>query len=100
MVLTSDAKQRAKTRTLPFSLDWREIQEKIDLGICEVTGIAFTLEGVKAWNAPSLDQIAPGAGYTKLNTRVVLYCLNIMAGTWGVPQILEIAEAIKRKAAK
>lgn len=34
--LTADAKQRAKAKGLPFSLDWRNIQAMIDGGICEM----------------------------------------------------------------
>jgi hypothetical protein len=63
---------------LAFSLNWRDIQEQIDVGCCEVTGIPFDLTTPKAWNAPSLDQIVAGGGYTQENTRVVLYALN----TW------------------
>lgn len=98
LVLTSDAKQRAKTKGLTFSIDWRDIQARIEAGACEVTGLPFDLLAApKAWNAPSLDQIVPGAGYTPENTRVVLYAFNTMASTWGVPTILMIADAIRAR---
>lgn len=98
MALTFDARRRAKARGLPFDLDWRDIQSRIDRGVCEVTGIPFDLTGHRAWNAPSLDQTKASEGYAKSNTRVVLYAVNMMAGTWGLERALMVADAIKRGA--
>jgi len=92
--LTNTAKHRAKVREIPFDLDPKDIQRRIDLNRCELTGIPFDLETPWAWNAPSLDQIDPGKGYTKTNVRVVLHAINVMANTWGPEKILEIAAAI------
>ena len=97
-VLTNDAKRRAKAKGIPFSLDWREVQAVIDRGVCQATGLPFNLAApAKAWNAPSLDQIVPGAGYTKENTRVVLYAVNVMASTWGLQTILTVADALRAR---
>lgn len=94
--LAIDAKNRAKTKGIPFSLDWREIQRKIEAGFCEVTGLPFSLTKTRrTWDAPSLDQIKPGLGYTPENTRVVLYALNMMIGTWGLETMLKVAAAVK-----
>ena len=95
--LTNDAKRRAKEKGLAFDLDWRDIQARIDRGVCEVTGIAFDLSTPKAWNAPSLDQREAKGGYTPENTRVVLYALNTMANCWGEDLISLIADAIRKK---
>ncbi len=94
--LTADAKRRAQDKGLEFELEWEDIQRRIDIGLCEVTGIPFDLTQPRAWNAPSLDRADSKAGYTKSNTRVVLYSLNTMASDWGTDLILKIAEAIKR----
>lgn len=95
------ARYRAKAKGLPFELDPTDIQARIDVGHCEMTGIPFDLSKPRAWNAPSLDQIEPGKGYTIANVRVVLYALNVMANTWGTQKIVDIAKAIleKRKTA-
>lgn len=93
--LSHDAKRRAREKDIPFDLDWRQIQKRIDAGHCEVTGIPFDLTKAKAWNAPSLDQIIPRAGYTTSNTRVVLYALNVMASDWGLDVVVKIADAIR-----
>jgi hypothetical protein len=77
--LVNVAKYRAKKRGLPFDLDAENIQARIAAGFCELTGIPFTLNAPRAWNAPSLDRIDSKKGYTQENTRVVLYALNVMA---------------------
>lgn len=92
--LVNIAKWRAKQRSLPFDLDPKEIQARIEAGHCEMTGIPFDLDVPRAWNAPSLDQIEPGKGYTANNVRVVLYALNVMSNTWGPNKVVEIARAI------
>ena len=92
--LVNVAKNRAKSRGIPFDLSPLDIQKRIDAGHCELTGIAFNLDEPRAWNAPSLDQRKPGAGYTRDNVRVVLHALNVMANVWGENRIVEIANAI------
>lgn len=96
MRLVCDAKLRAKKKNLPFSIDWRDIQTRIERGLCEVTGLPFDLNARKTWNAPSLDQIVPGGGYTPENVRVVLYAVNVMASNWGLEMILKMAAAIQK----
>jgi len=95
--LVNVAKNRARKKGIPFDLDRDDIQERIDNGLCELTGIPFDLETPRAWNAPSLDQIEPSAGYTNENTRVVLYAVNVMANTWGAQKIVEIGRQITAK---
>lgn len=95
--LVNTAKYRAAQRGLPFDLDPKEIHARIEAGRCEMTGIPFDLTEPRAWNAPSLDQIVPGAGYLMNNVLVVLYSLNVMANTWGPDRIIEIASAISER---
>lgn len=95
--LVNAAKYRAAKRGIPFSLTPENIQARIRKGLCELTGIPFDLETPRAWNAPSIDQIVPGAGYTEGNVRVVLYAVNIMANTWGPQRIVEISSAILKQ---
>ena len=94
-VLTREAQRRAEQKGIPFNLDWREIQTRIDAGFCEVTGLPFNLNTPKSWDAPSIDQMRAGEGYSKDNTRVVLYALNTMANEWGEDLIITIAQAIQ-----
>lgn len=36
--LVADARSRAKRKGVPCTLDWPEVQKRIDVGVCEVTG--------------------------------------------------------------
>ena len=96
-VLCNLARFRAKEKGIAYELHSheQEIQEIIDQGTCQLTGIPFNLEGGKTWDSPSLDRIDNSLGYTRENTRAVLYCVNIMANLWGPNKILEIAKAIQ-----
>lgn len=99
--LTKSAKSRATRFGLAFDLDPNDIQRRVNLGVCEMTGIPFDLTSLeRAWNAPSLDQIVPGAGYTKQNTRVILYSLNLAMNTWGEQVVLTLAKALRERRAE
>ena len=95
--LVAHAKQRSKQKGLEFDLDPEDIQRRVDAGSCEVTGIPFEMDPTKGphWNGPSLDRIDSGRGYTMDNVRVVLWSLNVMAHTWGLPLIHIISDAIR-----
>ena len=88
------ARQRAKNKGWVFSLDSDDIQRRVDRGVCELTGISFSLDDSRSWDAPSLDRIVPSKGYTNANVRVVLHCINVMANVWGAQKIVEMGKAI------
>lgn len=88
------ATHRARQKGLDCTLDPVSIQAVIDAGECQMTGIPFNLDGGRTWDSPSIDRLDTSKGYTPENTRVVLYCINVMANTWGENKIVEIAEAI------
>lgn len=92
--LVSSARVRARDKGLAFDLDVTQIQYRIDLGRCELTGIKFDLEG--GWNSPSLDRINPALGYTMDNVRIVLTALNVMMNRWGPDKVIEIADSMRR----
>ena len=91
------ARQRAEKKGLSFTLEEAPIQDVIDVGVCELTGIPFSLDGGKTWDSPSIDRIDSSKGYTRNNVRVVLHCLNVMANVWGENKIIQIADAIMEK---
>jgi hypothetical protein len=91
------AHHRAKSKGLPCTVDPKEVQAIIDAGECQMTGIPFNLDGGRTWDSPSLDRIDNAKGYTPENVRVVLYCINVMANTWGENKIVEISEAIMQR---
>lgn len=95
--LISGAKARSMAKGLFFDLDTTWLQEKLDRGCCEATGIAFDMAVQRGWNTPSLDRLRPAEGYTKANTRLVIFALNAACGTWGENKVIEIAEAVLRQ---
>jgi len=95
--LTAGAKVRATAKGLPFDLDPAWVQEKLDRGVCEATGIPFNMATDRGWDTPSLDRTEPSAGYTKANTRLVLFALNAACGDWGENRMLSIASAILKQ---
>lgn len=85
MCLVATARTRAKKKGLAFDLDQfiPELQTRIDIGKCEVTGVLFDLSPGRKFNSPSLDRIDPSKGYTYENTRIVLNLVNAALGDWG-----------------
>lgn len=83
--LVATARTRAKNRSLDFDLDdyVAEIQQRIDSGVCEITGVPFCLDPGRRYNSPSIDRIDPAKGYTYDNIRVVLNLVNAAMGDWG-----------------
>ena len=95
--IIASAKARALSKGLPFNLDVAWLEDKLSLMACEATGIPFNLLASRGWDTPSLDRIIPEAGYTKQNTRLVLFALNAACGAWGEDRLLEIVSKITAK---
>lgn len=95
--LIAGAKARSLAKGLPFDLDVPWLQSKLDCGRCEATGVRFDMNTRRGWNTPSLDRINPAQGYTKSNTRLVLFALNAACGDWGETRLLQIASIILKE---
>lgn len=95
--LFHNAKSRAHKGGQDFTITPAWIEERLIVGVCEVTGAAFELD-FKSARAPSLDQKEPGQGYTPENTRVVTWFYNRAKGTSTdddtTTLILQAAEAL------
>lgn len=99
--LLQSAKARAKARGLPCTLTLAWLQERLQGGHCEATGVRLDMGAARAtpWSA-SLDQIRAGHGYTPENTRIVCWGWNQLkaqdedgdAYLW----LAEAARAVKR----
>jgi len=74
------AKNRAEDQGSAFDLDPNDIIRRVRLGLCEATGLPLDLdpENMRGSFSPSLDQIAPGGGYTQDNVQVVCWAYNRM----------------------
>lgn len=82
-VLIAHARLRAGKKGLAFELDIDWAAKAIISGKCEVTGLAFdlSLTGERNLYGPSLDRVEPSKGYTKENTKVVLFGYNACKNT-------------------
>lgn len=97
--LVTAAKQRAKEKGIPYDLDGhrRELQEIMDKGVCQLTGLPFDMLGKQTWNSPSLDRIVPSLGYVRSNIRVILFSLNVMMHDWGLETVKKVMSTITKQ---
>ena len=100
--LLCGAKHRALKNKAECTLTEEWIQEKIDKGVCELTGIPFDLEYQHNTKnnpyAPSLDRIdSKNKNYSPDNVRVVLSFVNIAINDLGLEKALPIFKALIEK---
>ena len=95
--LLSNLKQRGN-----IDIDEQWIQERLDAGVCEVTGIEFEFpnygEGARGfnhypWNA-SVDKVNPNGGYRKDNCKLVVWAYNRAKGLWTDEDMVKLAKGI------
>lgn len=100
--LLNYARDRSKKESLPFEIDRDFVAAKLAVGLCEVSGLPVQRISPGGHRthpfAPSLDRIIPKLGYTKSNTRLVLFAVNRAMSDWGDAVLLEIAKAMVLKA--
>lgn len=96
------ARNRAKQKGMEFDLTKEWVKARSTN--CELSGLPFRPEydGVHSRNpfAPSVDRIDSSRGYTQDNCRVILYCLNMGLGQWGLEEIAPMWAAVLEKLAK
>lgn len=81
ILLFNGIKQRCRKTGLAFNVTSDYISEKLNVGICEATGIKFRYEksengGITPFS-PSIDRINSKEGYVTGNTQVVCSIYNI-----------------------
>lgn len=83
--LVASARTRARRKGIEFDLDdsIADLQDIIDLGVCQFSGLPFDLTPGVKYNSPSLDRIRPELGYVAGNVRIILHCFNCAFGNWG-----------------
>jgi hypothetical protein len=101
--LLAAARGRARKKAIRYevtSTELARLQAIMDKGVCELSGLPFNMEAGQAFyvDSPSIDRIRPELGYVDGNLRVVLYALNAAMGSWGLDRLLEITDAVRRRA--
>lgn len=93
--LIAAARTRSRNKGLLFDLDHfsGELQRRIDLGRCELSGVPFDLSPGRKPTSPSLDRIRPELGYIATNVRVICHALNAALGDWGEDALRPIIAA-------
>lgn len=71
------AKRRAKEKGLDLNIDRHWIEQKLNNGVCERTGIPFVIAVEAHLLAPSLDRIDSSKGYDPSNCQVVCCAYNM-----------------------
>lgn len=100
--LINGAKGRAKKTKGVVSVDRLWVKEKLDAGVCELTGLKFDLSVADKTRmnpfSPSLDRInSENPNYDKQNTRVVLTAVNLALSEFGEKIMKPILEAMLKK---
>lgn len=90
-----------KDNKIEFDLTWKWFLDRVILG-CELSGIQFVWDdnsngdGIGLYT-PSIDRINNDVGYTKINCRLILNCLNTMKGAASDDELVRICYAVTSK---
>lgn len=92
--LWKNAKVRAGSKGLPFTLTKAAIARKLLKGTCELTGIQFeqSVTGRHPFT-PSIDRVDYKKGYSDGNIRLVIFAINAARGDWGDEVLRQVCEA-------
>ena len=98
LILLRSMKHRAKAKGLECSLSLEWIQQRLDAGVCELSGLPFVIpmgqgRQVRSPYIPSVDRIEASCGYVEDNCRMILWGLNAAFAAWGAETFAPIAQA-------
>ena len=96
--LIIDAKKRATKNNIKFDLSRQIIENILEIGICERTGIKFQFESHDKFRshpyAPSLDKINPFGDYTHDNIKVVCFAYNIAKNQFSHDEFVKFCKTV------
>lgn len=93
--LLSDARYRAKTKGLEFSI---ELSDIIIPEYCPILKLKLTPNKISCKaNSPSIDRINSELGYVKGNIQVISHKANSMKRNANVEELLMFAEWVKKE---
>ena len=96
--LVDGARKRAAKKGIAFDLyeHLKEIQARLQLGVCELTGLPFEIGRGHHWASPSIDRIEATGPYLYGNVRLVLHGYNNALGNWGEEVLFAMVDARRR----
>lgn len=91
-------RRRAAERGMAFDLTREWIAERLQIGVCCVTGLPFDLgrdesQRFNPWG-PSIDRIDSAKGYTQDNCRAVVWIYNMAKSEWSDGVVTMFAKAL------
>jgi hypothetical protein len=102
--LYQSARSSARERNLPFDLTTLWIEERLNNGVCEVSGLPFSMTvggghltcGAGNQNpfGPSLDRRESAKGYTQENVQIVVWIYNACKQTHTHADVMTLARAL------
>jgi hypothetical protein len=97
-MVVASCRTRSRARGFECDLTREWVQERIEKGVCALSGARFELElsesGRPRSHAPSIDRIDNTKGYLQSNCRVILWCLNLALNKWGEDVMLPLWRAV------
>ena len=87
-------KSSAKKRKVEFSLTVEWFRERLDAGVCEMTGLPFDMKTKRGRNTPSVDRRDPTGPYSPDNCRMVLWSLNHALSNHGEAYMIDLFRRI------
>jgi hypothetical protein len=82
--LLRGAKERADKAQTAYSLTEAWIQERLEVGVCEATGLPIDMNarGTMSAFSPTIDRIVPELGYVPANCRLTIAAFNTGKNRW------------------
>lgn len=98
LTLLKSAERRSHKFNEKLTIDFDFIYDKLVNGKCEVTGVTFDFNKSEKYDknphSPSIDRIDSSIGYTKENTRIVIWQYNLMKGEVSDNELLQLCKII------
>ena len=95
----------AGRKEVPFDLTVEWVRERLERGVCEVTGLKLDITDEHRAGrrispyAPSVDRLSGPAGYLRTNCRMVVWIYNLAKQNWSDTEVLTMARALVAKVA-
>ena len=96
------AAMKAGRHQVPYDLQnhVKELEAKLEVGVCELTGQKLNIKESLAANAPALYVVDAEKGMVYANTMIICWAMSCALGSWGPEVLKPIVEAWIKKEKK